>query len=134
MQHNDHGGEGPPLLIFHGLFGSARNWTSIAKELTDCAHVYTFDFRNHGDSPHTDSHTIQDLGDDILYWIAEHKIQEPILLGHSMGGMAVAATALGHPEDIRAAIIVDIAPRHYAPHHQKEFAALKMDVSGYASR
>jgi esterase len=43
----------PPILIAHGLFGSARNWGVIAKRLSDTRRVLTVDMRNHGDSPGT---------------------------------------------------------------------------------
>ena len=44
-------GDGEPLVILHGLFGSARNWQSVAKRLADGYHVYSLDLRNHGRSP-----------------------------------------------------------------------------------
>ena len=44
-------GSGPPLAILHGLFGSGRNWRSIAQQLAARHRVLTFDLRNHGASP-----------------------------------------------------------------------------------
>ena len=59
----EHGQEraNPPLLIVHGLYGSARNWGVIAKRLFDQHHVITVDQRNHGDSPWFDTHSYLSL-------------------------------------------------------------------------
>ncbi len=44
-------GSGPPLLILHGLFGSARNWSSVAQRLASANRGFALDARNHGASP-----------------------------------------------------------------------------------
>ncbi|HIJ38223.1 MAG TPA: alpha/beta fold hydrolase, partial [Rhodospirillaceae bacterium] len=41
-------GKGDPLVILHGLFGSARNWNAIARGLADIREVHALDLRNHG--------------------------------------------------------------------------------------
>ncbi len=126
----------PPLLILHGLFGSSRNWTSVAKRLhaNEGLDVYALDLRNHGASPHADSHTLDDLREDLLRWTKHHNIDNATVLGHSMGGVAAMAYALTYPERTRALIVVDIAPRSYPPHHDQEFAALSVRVDDAQSR
>ena len=123
-----------PVVILHGLFGSSRNWTGAAKEIAKFSDVYCLDQRNHGDSPHTDSHTLLDLREDLHDWMQEHQIERPLIIGHSMGGMAAMAFALKYPQELGGLVVVDIAPRDYPPHHQKEFEALSLDVSQCASR
>ncbi|MBL6714611.1 MAG: alpha/beta fold hydrolase, partial [Pirellulales bacterium] len=49
-------GSGSPLLILPGLFGSKRNWTSVARQLATQHRVITVDLRNHGESPWHASH------------------------------------------------------------------------------
>lgn len=125
----------PPLVILHGLFGSSRNWTSIARLLCEDRDVYCLDARNHGESPHMDTHTLTDLRDDLHGWIqAQQFAQPPVVIGHSMGGMAAMAAALAYPEAMAALVVVDIAPREYPPHHSREFEALELDVAGCATR
>jgi pimeloyl-ACP methyl ester carboxylesterase len=75
------------IVILHGLFGSSKNWTSVGKDLSGLANVYALDLRNHGNSPHTDSHTIPEMAEDLKEFLTEKKIDSPILLGHSMGGL-----------------------------------------------
>lgn len=134
LAFKDHGGSGSDLLILHGLFGSSKNWATTGAKLAELSHVYALDLRNHGDSPHADSHTLDDLVEDVEQFSAHRQLSRPILLGHSMGGMVAMAHAMKYPDSSRALIVVDIAPKTYEPHHQKEFAALKLDVSNMDSR
>ncbi|MFZ3580871.1 alpha/beta fold hydrolase [Loktanella sp. DJP18] len=102
----------PPLLIVHGLFGSARNWGVIAKRLSDTRQVVAVDMRNHGDSPWMDSHTYPDMAADLAEVIEE--IGTPVdVLGHSMGGKAAMMLALTRPDLVNRLIVADIAPIAY---------------------
>lgn len=122
------------LILLHGLFGSSKNWITIAKELSKYINVYTLDLRNHGDSPHSSTHTLKDMIDDLKEFIHEHSLKNVLLMGHSMGGLVAMGYTLNYPKVIEKLIVVDIAPKIYPPHHQKEFAVLKTDVSKFSSR
>lgn len=134
LYYKEYPGEGKPLIILHGLFGSSKNWTTNAKELSKYRTVFTVDLRNHGDSPHADSHTLEDLVSDLLEFIEDHKLIKPDLLGHSMGGLAALLFALQYPDKMGTLVVVDILPKTYHVNYEKEFSALRMDVSGFASR
>ncbi|MGB3147710.1 MAG: alpha/beta fold hydrolase, partial [Paracoccaceae bacterium] len=54
-----------PLLIVHGLFGSARNWGAIQRRLADRGEVVAVDMRNHADSFWADSHSYPDMAEDL---------------------------------------------------------------------
>ena len=102
--------EKPNLLIAHGLFGSARNWGVIAKRLAVDRQVIVVDMRNHGASPWFDTHSYQDMANDLAQVIAT-----PVdLLGHSMGGKAAMTLALQNPNKINRLIVADIAPVTYS--------------------
>ena len=122
------------LVLLHGLFGSAKNFASIAQALQSTATVYAYDARNHGGSSHTETHTLSDLTDDLQHFLREHDIRRPVLMGHSMGGLTVMNFARIFPETPRALVIIDIAPRTYAPAHALEIAAQKIDVSQFRER
>lgn len=127
--------EGNPartLVMMHGLFGSAKNLSTLARGLTQEAQVYAYDARNHGRSHHTAAHNLDDLVEDLGEFIADHKILNPILLGHSMGGQT--AMAYAHRRAVRALIILDIAPRTYPLGHEQEIAAQKIAISEFQSR
>ncbi|KAI8991649.1 Alpha/Beta hydrolase protein [Mycotypha africana] len=101
-----------PLLICHGLFGSKQNWSSLGKALNGrlSRDIYTIDLRNHGDSLHTDEHNYELMSEDLYQFINEHELKKPVLLGHSMGGKAVMATALKYPDIISKLVVVDMPP------------------------
>ena len=100
----------PPLLIAHGLFGSARNWGVIAKRLSQDRQVICVDMRNHGLSPWFDTHSYHDLAGDLA-----SALDGPAdVLGHSMGGKAAMVLAVTRPELVNRLIIADIAPVGYS--------------------
>ncbi len=132
--HRDFGGEGAPIVILHGLFGSSRNWTTVAQKLTALGRVIALDARNHGESPHAPSHTLADLRADLGETMAALDLRGVILLGHSMGGLTAASYALEDSSRLRGLVIVDIAPRRYVPRHDAEFRALRVDVSHLKNR
>ena len=125
----------PPILIAHGLFGSARNWGVIAHRLSDQSHhVLTVDMRNHGDSPWADSHSYPDLAQDLAEVIAAHGGQADVL-GHSMGGKAAMALALTYPTLVRRMIVADIAPVAYGHTQQHLIDAMRaIDLSVIETR
>lgn len=106
-------GTGPPLVILHGLFGSARNWTTIAKQLAEAYHVYTLDLRNHGASPWASSMTYPEMADDVRAFLERHGLEGATLLGHSMGGKTAMLLALEHGRLVGRLIVADIAPVTY---------------------
>ncbi|HBB82086.1 MAG TPA: alpha/beta hydrolase, partial [Sulfitobacter sp.] len=109
----------PTLLIVHGLYGSGRNWGVIAKRLSDERHVVTVDMRNHGSSPHHDTHSYPEMAQDLAEVITH--LGGPVdICGHSMGGKAVMMLALTRPELLRRVIVADIAPVAYG-HTQQMF-------------
>jgi esterase len=105
-----HDGPGAvPLLIAHGLFGSARNWGVIAKRLSETRPVITVDMRNHADSPWYDSHSYPEMAADL----AEVMDRPMDVLGQSMGGKAAMVLAVQRPDLVRKLIVADIAPVAY---------------------
>ena len=122
------------VVILHGLFGSAKNFASLAEGLSDLATVYAYDARNHGRSEHRATHSLEDITDDLENFLSAEAIEHPILLGHSMGGLTAMNFARRHSRGARALVILDIAPRSYAPGHENEIAALSIDVSAALNR
>jgi esterase len=110
-------GQGPALIILHGLFGSLDNWVSHARRLSDEFSVYILDQRNHGKSPHAEEWDYQIMADDLADFMDQHGIYQAHLLGHSMGGKVVMQFAMDHPERIDRLVVADMAPKAYEPHH-----------------
>lgn len=103
-------GHGPPLVILHGLFGSKRNWATVAHRLASDRRVIVPDLRNHGESPWHSRHDYPALADDVAALI-EQRIGSPAaVVGHSMGGKAAMVLALNRPDLVSRLAVVDIAP------------------------
>ena len=127
-------GDMPPLLIAHGLFGSARNWGVIAKRLADDRQVIAVDMRNHGESFHADSHSYADMAGDLAEVIDAHGGQADVL-GHSMGGKAAMMLALTHPDRVRRLVVADMAPTVSPGDQSGPLAAMKsVDLGAIATR
>ncbi len=128
-------GEGKPLIILHGLFGSADNWFTIARDLEKNYTLYLVDQRNHGDSPHTDAWNYEVMAEDIAELMESENLETAQVMGHSMGGKTAMKLALTHPEKVDKLIVADIAPRHYPVHHETILKGLNaIDLSTIKSR
>lgn len=110
-------GQGKPLIILHGLFGSSDNWLTQAKLFADSFKVYTVDLRNHGLSPHSDLFDYPSMVSDLEEFVDDHNIIAPVFIGHSMGGKTAMNFAVAHPGKIDKLIVVDISPRAYDLEH-----------------
>lgn len=106
-------GEGQPVIILHGLFGQSDNWVTVGRRIADQFHVYIPDQRNHGQSPHTSIHSFPAMADDLDEFIEEYQIDNPILIGHSMGGKVAMTYALENPGKVKKLVVIDISPRKY---------------------
>lgn len=117
-------GEGQDLIILHGLFGSLDNWMSLAKQWSNEYKVWLIDQRNHGKSPHSEDFSYLHMAKDLEHFIEQNKIEEPIILGHSMGGKTAMEFAVNFPARVKKLIVVDIAPVKYQVHHYTILEAL----------
>ena len=128
-------GEGPPLAILHGLFGSGRNWTSIAQRLAAHHRVLALDLRNHGASPWSDRMDYAEMAEDVCAALHARGYDRYALLGHSMGGKAAMVAALQHGAEVERLVVVDIAPVDYPPHHLAHVRAMReLDLAGIKRR
>jgi esterase len=128
-------GQGEPLFILHGLFGSSDNWQSLAKKFAEHFEVYTIDQRNHGLSFHSNEWNYEAMSNDILELMDELNIQKINLIGHSMGGKAAMHFGLQHPQRVAKLVVADIAPKYYPIHHRELLDALvQLDLSKFSSR
>ena len=107
-------GHGHPLIILHGLFGQSDNWNTIGKHFSENGfEVYLVDQRNHGLSPHSEEWNYAATSNDILEITNDNRLENIILLGHSMGGKSAMHFAIHNSEKISKLVVVDIAPKKY---------------------
>lgn len=123
-----------PLVIAHGLYGSARNWGVIARRLADHREVVAVDMRNHGMSPRFDGQGYPEMAADLAE-VIESLGGHADLMGHSMGGKASMVLALTRPELIRRLVVADIAPVPYSHDQTRHVVAMRgLDLSVITTR
>ncbi len=118
-------GEGKPLVILHGVFGSSDNWQTLGRYFAEWSQVYLVDLRDHGFSPHSDSLELDAMAGDLKELFDDEDIQEADIIGHSMGGKVAMRWAQLHPERVGHLIVVDMAPKRYDMRHGALIEALK---------
>ena len=124
-----------PLVLLHGLFGSAAQWHHIAAPLSARRRVLAVDLRNHGLSPHTDAMDYESMAEDLRELLDAQGIAQARIVGHSMGGKVAMAFALRHPGRTEALAVLDIAPARYHDHFSALVcAALRLDLGAVRSR
>lgn len=107
----DFGGDGPGILLLHGLMGRARTWSPVAGWLTAHGRVFGLDARGHGDSPRPGAGAVtEDFVADAAGTVRALGLAPAALLGHSMGGLHALGLAGAHPELVRAVVVEDFAP------------------------
>jgi pimeloyl-ACP methyl ester carboxylesterase len=128
-------GDGPPIVVLHGLYGAGTNWGSYAKWLAASWQVHTPDLRNHGQSPHSAHMSYEAMAADVVSLLDRHGHDDAVILGHSMGGKVAMTLALTEPERVRALIVADIAPVQYEHDLSHTIEAMEgVDLSQVRSR
>ncbi|GAC1369167.1 MAG: alpha/beta fold hydrolase [Hymenobacter sp.] len=138
LHHLDQG-QGHPLVILHGLFGTLDNWQTLARRWATEAglRVVSVDLRNHGRSFHSPEHSYALMAQDVLALFDHlHLGPDITLLGHSMGGKVAMRLALDHPDRLARLIVLDIAPRFSNMGHQDAILAglHAVDLAAIANR
>jgi pimeloyl-ACP methyl ester carboxylesterase len=128
-------GEGQPLIILHGLFGSSDNWQTHGKKLAEYFEVYLVDQRNHGRSEWSDDFDYDIMAEDLRELIEKESLEDFILMGHSMGGKTAMHYAQKYPEGIEKLIIVDMGIKSYPIHHDTIIEGIKsLNLPEFESR
>ena len=117
-------GQGRAVILLHGLFGSSDNWHFITLRLAENFQIFALDQRNHGRSPHHAEMNYPLMAADVDKFMASRGLESALVIGHSMGGKTAMQLALQFPGRVEKLVVADMAPRAYAPAHDKIFAAL----------
>jgi esterase len=105
------GDTGPRVIFLHGLFGQGKNWTTIAKGLSESARVTLADLPNHGQSPWTDHFSYPEMANQVAELLqAQGGDDQWTVVGHSMGGKVAMTLALLQPELVARLGVVDVSP------------------------
>ncbi len=127
-----------PLIILHGLFGVSDNWATYGRRIAaEGFNVFIPDLRNHGRSFHSDVFNYPALTEDLYEFIEENEIENPIIMGHSMGGKVAMSYTLENPDSVKKLAVIDITLKSYGPRdsHKRIIRAMKnIDLKNVKSR
>ena len=131
-------GEGPPVILVHGIAASLYDWTNIMPALAHAGYrSYALDLPGHGESDKPDDpdqYHVDILQSRLSHWINSLSISKPfLLLGHSLGGYLSLVYADLHPEQVRGMVLIDpfYTPEQLSPllriaRHKPELGAKTM--------
>ncbi|MDA9693252.1 alpha/beta fold hydrolase [Cytophagia bacterium] len=106
-------GSGKQIIILHGLLGSLDNWVSIALKLSQNYKVTILDLPNHGRSYHSNTFSYYDMATSLNEFIKTKNINDPTIIGHSMGGKLAMQYVELFPKIVSSLVIVDVCNRVY---------------------
>ena len=122
--HDSAIGEGPDVVLLHGLFGMGGNLGALARSLQDRYRVHSVDLPDHGRSDWLDDASIPAYAEAVDRWMDGRRLEEVFLFGHSLGGKVAMQLALDDPGRVQRLVIADIAPVRYPSSHEAVFEAL----------
>lgn len=104
--------DAPPILLLHGGNQTAHSWDLVSLHLADRYRVLAIDQRGHGDSEwaRDADYSAQAMAEDALAFIEQQRLDRPLVIGHSMGGMVTMTLLAQRPDVARAAVFVDVGP------------------------
>ena len=92
-------GQGTPIILIHGFCETHEIWNGFFEELSDFGRVIAIDLPGFGGSPlPAVPFSIDTVAEILLDWIKKNKINDPLLIGHSLGGYVALAMAASEPQ------------------------------------
>ncbi|MER5897277.1 alpha/beta hydrolase [Streptomyces sp. NPDC001876] len=101
---------GSPVVLLHGLGGSAASWDPTARLLGEEWRVYALDMRGHGESDWPDEYALEQMRDDVLGFLDECDLDRVGVVGHSMGGVVACLLAEEHADRVERLVLVETPP------------------------
>lgn len=132
LHHLDHGGEGDPILLIHGVLGNAWMWDGVARALTGLGHVIAVDLRGYGDSQWSaeGADPTEELAADLAGLAHHHGWERLRVVGFSLGGLVGLALWEHAPGLVSSLVMVDLAPS--STRSEDEVPPTQMSVADHA--
>jgi pimeloyl-ACP methyl ester carboxylesterase len=104
------GGDGPPLVLVHGLGGTIENWRAVAPPLAASHRVLVPDLPGHGHSATLpEARSIDALAESVLEMADAEGMQDAVWIGHSLGGVVGIRAAVLRPDAVRGLVLAGAA-------------------------
>lgn len=103
-------GDGPPLVLLHGLAERASSWDSVRGALAARFTTYAVDVRGHGASDWPGAYGHDAIEADVCGWLDALGLRDVVLVGHSMGGSIAFRIAARRPDLVARLVVEDVIP------------------------
>jgi pimeloyl-ACP methyl ester carboxylesterase len=104
------GGDGPALVLVHGLGGTIENWRALAPPLVARHRVVVPDLPGHGRSaPLPKARDVDALAEAVLGIVAAEELRGAVWVGHSLGGVVALRAAVLRPDAVRGLVLAAAA-------------------------
>lgn len=108
--YEQHGEAGPPLIFIHGAGASHDMWKPQVEHFSGTYNVITYDLRGHQKSEGSDDkYTCELFADDLHQLIDRLGLQEPVVIGLSLGGMVAQEYAVKYQSNLKGLVLSDTA-------------------------
>ncbi len=125
LRYCDDGGEGPPVMLIHGVGADGASWDQIAGALSSEFRVLRLDLRGHGRSGHIDGAlTLEDFVRDVMDVLDAGAVPAAHVVGFSLGGMIAQAIALQHAHRVRRLVLLSAVAGRTAEERERVQARL----------
>lgn len=98
---------GSPVVLLHGLGGSAANWEAAGALLGQEWRVFALDLRGHGESDWPDDYDLELMAEDVVGFLDELELDRVGLVGHGMGGVVARLLAEEHSDRVERLVLVE---------------------------
>ena len=123
--HDDDQGSGPPTLVFlHYFAGSLRSWVHVAGDLSRSCRCLSLDLPGFGRSAPLSTYSVQTVAQAVAMRISDCRLDNYVLVGHSMGGKLALACAAAEPPGLAGLVLVAPSPPSPEPMDPRERARL----------
>ena len=101
-------GEGPPLILVHGITYGPHCWAALARELGQGFHLVAPALRGHGDSaPAVPYPRMRDFVRDLRFVLRSLGLRDVAIVGHSLGASVALDYAASYPQDVRSLVLIE---------------------------
>jgi pimeloyl-ACP methyl ester carboxylesterase len=108
LAYDDVGSGYPPLVFVHGAACNRRFWSQQVPRFCSAHRVVTVDLRGHGESDApSERYTVRLFADDLASTCTQLRIESPVVIGHSLGGLVALDFASTYPDHVGAAVLID---------------------------
>jgi pimeloyl-ACP methyl ester carboxylesterase len=108
-------GNGPTVVLVHGLGSGRMQWMPVARKLIATHRVVLVDLPGHGSSPMPEPFTLEAAAEALDRVVAKHRAESTVVVGHRVGGLLALLAASAHPEHQRGLILIETGLKTETP-------------------